>query len=159
MSKSLHSDYFFRTISLLTLNISKPSLSLNKWNAIYSVWTTFWKLVLIFSILLYHIHVSSLNTSLLSYISIEILQNNRRLTRNLRVTSASCLKLYMIFFSILLFKYFFKTVKVRVNNVVAGFVSNQPLKISLVRNASKHVCFLNVEKYADCSDSRKIFKN
>ena len=39
------------------------------------------------------------------------------------------------------------------NNVVAGFVSNQPLKISLVRNASKHVCFLNVEKYADCSDS------
>ena len=120
-----------------------------KWNAIDSVWTTFWKFVLIFSILWYHIHVSSLKTSLLSYIS-----QYRNITitgdwlENLQSPVSNC-----TFFSILLFKYFFKTVNVRVNNVVVGFVSNQPLKISLVRNASKHVGFLNVVKYVVCSDS------
>ena len=36
---------------------------------------------------------------------------------------------------------FCKTVKVRVNNVVAVFVATRPLKISLVRNATKEVMF------------------
>ena len=36
---------------------------------------------------------------------------------------------------------FCKTVKVRVNNVVVVFVATRPLKISLVRNASKEVMF------------------
>ena len=64
---SLHNDYDYslgqypqcpNALAPMLLKISVHSASLNKWN--FTVWTTFRKPVLIFSIVLYHVHISSL---------------------------------------------------------------------------------------------------